>query len=88
MREVRRGPRKYYKGRYFIIFYDETDEIPMYIFNNTKEILTFQKKAITNQNVNQVNVEMYRALKTDTHFTRFLTGKLLRVYIIDLKGED
>ena len=88
MKDIRRGPRKYYKGQYFIIFYDRTDEIPMYIFNNVREILAFQKKEITRQNVNQVNVEMYRALKTDTHFTRFLNEKLLRVYIIDLKGED
>ncbi len=87
MREIRRGTHKLYKGHCFIIFYDKTDEVPLYIFDNVREILKFQKKEFNKNNVNQVNVEIYRAIKNGKHLTRFLTGRWLRVYIIDIKGE-
>ena len=82
MREVRRGTFQLYKGSYFIVFYDKTDEYLKYMFDNARDILKFMGKAITRKNVNIVNNELYKALKTDTHFTRFLTGEVLRVYII------
>lgn len=82
MREVRKGTFKYYKGSFFIVFYDKTDEWVRYIFDNVRDILKFMGKPITRQNVNLINNELYRALKTDTKFTRFLTGEVLRVYII------
>lgn len=88
MNEVRSGPHKYYKGKYFIVFYDKTDTTLLHMFDNVREILQFQKKEITRTNLNLVNVELARALKTDTHFTRFLTGEVLKVYIINLEGED
>lgn len=81
MKEVRRGTYKYYKGSFIIIFYDKTDEELMYMFDNVREILTFMNKPITRANVNLINNELYRALRSDTHFTRFLTGEVLRVYI-------
>lgn len=81
MREVRRGTYKYYKGSFIISFYDKTDEYLMYMFDNVREILTFMEKPITRANVNLINNELYRALKTENHFTRFLTGEVLRVYI-------
>lgn len=83
MKEIRRGPFKYYKGKFFIVFYDKTDEQLLYIFNNTRDILRFMKKDTTRNNVNLINNELYRALKRKDHFTRFLTGKWLRVYLID-----
>lgn len=82
MKEVRRGTFRLYKGSYFIVFYDKTDEYLKYMFDNARDILKFMGKAITRKNVNIVNNELYKALKTDTHFTRFLTGEVLRVYII------
>ena len=82
-REIRTGTHKLYKGRYFIVFYDKTDTNFLASFDNVREILKYQHKEITRQNVNLVNVELYRALRTDTHLTRFLTGELMRVYIID-----
>lgn len=85
MIEVKHGKQKLYKGHYFIVFYDVHDEQLMYMFDNVRDILAYMKKPITRQNINLVNVELYRALKTDTHFTKFLTGKTLRVYIIDTK---
>ena len=88
MRDVRTGTHKLYKGRYFIAFYDKTDQQFLYSFDNVREILQFQGKEVTRQNVNLVNVEIYRALKTDTHFTTFLTGDVMRVYIIDALDEE
>ena len=79
---------QHYKGQYLIVFYDKHDEELRYTFDNVREILEFQKKAITRTNINLVNVEIYRALKTKEHFTRFLTGEILRLYIIDNKEID
>lgn len=86
-REVRTGTHKLYKGRYFIVFYDETDTTFLHSFDNAREILKFMKKPLTRTNVNLVNVELYRALKTETHFTHFLTGEVMRVYIIEADDE-
>ena len=78
-----------YKGKYFIVFYDKTGEQLLYMFDNARDILRFQGKPITRQNVNHVNVRLYRALKTDTHFVTFLTGEVMRVYIFsDEEDED
>ena len=71
-----------YKGKYFLVFYDKTDEELMYLFENVREILKFMGKKITRQNVNIINVELYRALRSAEHFCRFLTGEVLRVYMI------
>ena len=76
-----------YKGKYFIVFYDKTDEHLLYMFNNVKEILDFKKKEVNRNNIILVNVELYRALKSEFHFTRFLTGDVMRVYIIEDKEE-
>ena len=77
-----------YKGKYFIVFYDKTDEHLLYMFNNVKEILEFKRKEINRNNIILVNVELYRALKSEFHFTRFLTGDVMRVYIIEDKEEE
>lgn len=79
---------KLYKQKYFIVFYDKTDTNLKYMFDNVEEILKFQQKKITRQAKNLINVELCRALKTDSHFTRFLTGEVLRVYIIEAEGEE
>lgn len=82
MAEPRRGTFKYYKGSFIISFYDKTDEYLMYMFDNVREILKFMGRPITSANVRLINNELYRALKTENHFTRFLTGEVLRVYLI------
>ena len=88
MKEVRSGPHKYYKGKYFLIFYDKTDEIPLYIFNNVREILTFKNKEANKYTVNQINQELYRALRSEEHFVTFLTGKVMRVYMISIEEDE
>lgn len=84
----RKGSRSMYKGRYFIVFYDKTGENLLYMFDNVREILKFQGKPLTRQNINHVNVRLYRALKTDTHFVTFLTDEVMRVYIFDENEEE
>lgn len=79
---------KFYKRKFLIVFYDKTDEIFRYMFDNVREILKFQNRECTQQNIKQVQVELYRALKSKEHFTRFLTGEVMRVYIIDIKEGD
>lgn len=86
-RQIRKGPHRLYKGQYFIAFYDKTGEEFMYSFDNVREIVKFQGKLLTRTNINLVNVELYRALKSEEHFVRFLTGEIMRVYIIDIEGE-
>lgn len=83
MPKPRTGSHKYYKGSFFIVFYDKDDEYLQYMFDNVREILKYLNKPITRYNVNLINNELYRALKTKTHFTRFLNNEILRVYIIN-----
>lgn len=79
---------KLYKGRYFIAFYDKTDEHFIELFDNVREILRWQGKPITRRAVNQVNVMLCRALQSEHHFTRLLTGEVMRVYIIDSTADE
>lgn len=92
MNEVRHGKEKLYKGSYLIVFYDKSDERLMYMFDTIRDILKFMKKPLTSHNRILVNTIIARALKTKNHFTRFLTGETLRVYLIntsdDEKGEQ
>lgn len=80
--EQKLNRRALYKGKYFLVFYDKTDEELLYIFENVRDILKFMGKEITRQNVNRINVELYRALRSPEHFCRFLTGEVMRVYMI------
>lgn len=82
------GSRDFYKGNFFIVFYDKTDEELLYMFDNVREILKFQKKPITRQSVNLINAMLYRALRSEHHFVKFLTGEVMRVYIINLNEDD
>lgn len=79
--------KQQYKGKYFIAFYDKNDERLLYIFDNVREILKFQKKPITRTNINLTNVNIVRALKRNSHSTSFLTGELMYIYIFDI-NED
>lgn len=82
--EQKLNRRSLYKGKHFLVFYDKTDEELVYLFENVRDILKFMGREITRQNVNIINVELYRALRSTEHFCRFLTGEVLRVYMISL----
>lgn len=79
---------KFYKNKYFIVFYDKDDENFLYLFNNVHEILKFQNKEINHQNVNLINVEIYRALKREGNFCKFLTGETMVIHIYDVEDEE
>lgn len=80
-------PAKLYKNRYCLAFYDKTDESLLHLFDNVVEILSFQKKEINAKNKQIVGIELCRALRHKEHFCNFLTGKLMRVYLIDMAEE-
>ena len=85
---IQRNTRLLYKGRFFLVFYDKSDENLKYMFDNVRDILKFMGQEVTRLNVNRVNVELYRALSSKEHFCRFLTGEVLRVYIISNDDVD
>lgn len=87
-KSIQRNTRSLYKGRFFLVFYDKHDEELKYMFDNVRDILKFMGKEVTRLNVNRVNVELYRALSSKEHFCRFLTGELLRVYMISNDDVD
>lgn len=86
--KVRKGSHSLYHGRFFLVFYDESDEQLLYIFDNCREILKFQNKEITRENINAINFYLFKALSRENHYCRFLTGKPMRVYLIDIKDND
>ena len=79
---------KFYKNKGFLAFYDEQGENILYMFDNVRQILEFQRKPATKGNVNLLNVELYRALRSDTHNIKFLTGEKMKVYVIDVNEEE
>lgn len=85
---IQRNTRSLYKGRFFLVFYDKSDENLKYMFDNVRDILKFMGQEVTRLNVNRVNVELYRALSSEEHFCRFLTGEVLRVYMISNDDVD
>lgn len=83
MIQIRNSKIKFYKGHYLIVFYDRTDEVLMYMFDNVRDILTFMGLAHTKENSDKIHHYITRALRRDNHISRFLTGETLRLYIID-----
>ena len=78
----------FYKGKYIIAFYDKNDNQILYVFDNVREILKFIGDDLNEKNLRRINVLLYRALKSDEHFVTFLTGEVMRVYIINKEEED
>ena len=79
---------KLYKGKYIIAFYNKEDEELLYVFDNIKEILEFQKKEVNKRNLAILKTELYRALRSEFHFITFLTGDVMRVYVIENEEEE
>lgn len=81
----------YYKGKYFIVFYDQDGENFINMFNNIREILEYRGEKLTRQNLMRINVELYRSLKSKNHYTRMLSknnSELQTVFIVDINDED
>ena len=80
--------RKYYKGKYFLVFYDESDEELLYLFDNVNQLCDHLKLERTKRNINNLNVQLFHALRSDTHFFKMDSHEICRVYMISADDED
>lgn len=81
--------KKFYKKKYCIAFYDKTGEQFIDSFDNIRDILKHRGLPTTRRNVNTLNVELYRALRKDTHFTEMLDGRtVVTVWLFEPDMED
>lgn len=79
---------QYYKGKYFLAFYEKDDETLKYIFDNVVDICKELGWKITRRNINTINVNLYRALRRANHQINIFRGKCYRVYLIDIDEEN
>ena len=79
-----------YKSKYWLVFYDKTDEEQLFMFRNAKEILQFQKKPVNQKEIKKMNITIYNVLRKgiENNFCRFLNGEVMRLYLIDITDED
>lgn len=80
--------REYYKGQYFIVFYDRSGEWFLHMFNNVKDILRYQHKEITRANILNLDRLLLRALNKENHSTKMLDGTMMKVYIVDIDDTE
>ena len=73
----------YYKGKYFIAFYDESGEEFINCFDSTVNILYYLKKPITRKEKNKLDIQIYNAVKNGS-VVHFLDGKPRRIYLIEI----
>ena len=82
----------YYKRRYTIAFYkdteDETDERFVACFNNTIDICRYKGLQPNEKNLAPIKIELCRALKRFPPTTRMLDGSTMKVYLIDMLVDD
>lgn len=79
--------QQFYQGHYFIAFYDKADEELLYFFDNVSDICKFKGIEDNDDNKRRIRIALYYALRSENHFTTLLTGKSMRVYLIDIKGD-
>lgn len=87
---AKNGIESYYKGRYYISFYKETEDDENFYagFNNVIEICKYLKLDITTTNINKVHQALYKALyERDEPYTYLIDGVKLKVYLIDMIEE-
>lgn len=82
------GARKYYKDKYFLVFYDKADEELLYLFDNVNQLCDHLKLERTRRNVNNLNVRLFHALRSETHFFRMSAHETCRVYMISVDDEE
>ena len=80
--------RKYYKDKYVIVFYDETDNFIVGMFDNIKQICEYKKMDITLKSYNLVKIELYRSLNKQNGSTRMLNGKKMYIHLMDKNFMD
>jgi len=79
---------KYYKSKYYIVFYDSTGEDFIDIFDNVREICNYRGLAVTQYNIKLLTEQLIYALKKDDHSTKMLDGKTVnQVFLVDIEEE-
>lgn len=82
------GTHKLYKGKYFLVFYDKADENLLYMFDNVRALCQHCGLDVTRRNINNLNVQLFHALSSKTHFFRMSANETCRVYMISANDED
>jgi hypothetical protein len=78
-----KGSEFWKQNNQFVIFYDVKNDFPVAMFDNVREILDWRKLPQTKANYDLIMVELYRALKRQSHYTEML-GRPMTVYLIDI----
>lgn len=76
-----------YKGNCFFAFYDKEGENVRYIFDNVREILKFKNLPPTRSNIINVYKNIRRAEHSENHFTMFLTGEVMTLFVYPVDDE-
>lgn len=79
---------KYYKKKYFIVFYAENDEDYVSSFDNIKDICKYKSWEVSQTNMQKIKNLLWSALHKENHQTRMLDGKLMHVYLIDIYDDE
>lgn len=79
---------KYYKNKYYIVFYDVTDEVFVDMFNSLRDIAKYRGMDVTPENIRLLNVELLNALKRPNNYTEMLNGKPMHVYLVDINSTE
>lgn len=74
---------QYYKGKYFIAFYDADGEEFINCFDNIYKILLYINKPTTKENYTNIKNIIYFAVKKNK-LVYFLDGKPRRIYLIEI----
>lgn len=81
-------PEKLYKDKYVIMFYEKDDDTFKYQFNNLRQVCKELGWPITRNNMNRIQVDIYRSIRKHNHQTNLFKGQCLKVYIVDVVDED
>lgn len=82
-----KGEELWQQDKQFIIFYDERDELPVATFDTVWEVVDYKGLPRTKANYDVVMIDLVKALRSESHFTRML-GKNMTVYLIDIYSEE
>ena len=79
---------RYFKSRYFIVFYSENDEDYIASFDNISDICRYKQLEVNIANTQAIKNLLLVALQKKDHRTRMLDGRLMHVYLVDIYDND
>ena len=80
--------QRLYKRKYHIVFYDINDEDYIIGFDNVSDMCIYKGWEVNKTNLEFLRSELCHALKREGNTTRMLTGKSMRVYLIDVSDDE